>query len=108
MISEAELRRTAARGGVDLMVLDLDYALGWFLAGLVSQTDAATRLIFKGGTCLRKCYFADYRFSEDLDFTLSAAWNRTRNRWRHRDRSSLERICRRAGLCRCPAAHGGC
>jgi predicted nucleotidyltransferase component of viral defense system len=24
---------------------------------------------FKGGTCLRKCYFADYRFSEDLDFT---------------------------------------
>ncbi|MFZ1678319.1 MAG: nucleotidyl transferase AbiEii/AbiGii toxin family protein, partial [Saprospiraceae bacterium] len=26
-------------------------------------------LIFKGGTCLRKCYFPDYRFSEDLDFT---------------------------------------
>jgi predicted nucleotidyltransferase component of viral defense system len=26
-------------------------------------------LAFKGGTCLRKCYFPDYRFSEDLDFT---------------------------------------
>ncbi|WP_134089972.1 nucleotidyl transferase AbiEii/AbiGii toxin family protein [Olivibacter sp. XZL3] len=26
-------------------------------------------LIFKGGTCLRKCYIPDYRFSEDLDFT---------------------------------------
>ncbi|CAN5145726.1 hypothetical protein BH20BAC1_BH20BAC1_03460 [soil metagenome] len=26
--------------------------------------------VFKGGTCLRKCYFPDYRFSEDLDFTL--------------------------------------
>ncbi|WP_353616855.1 nucleotidyl transferase AbiEii/AbiGii toxin family protein [Cytophaga sp. FL35] len=25
--------------------------------------------MFKGGTCLRKCYFPDYRFSEDLDFT---------------------------------------
>jgi len=28
-------------------------------------------LLFKGGTALKKCYFADYRFSEDLDFTLS-------------------------------------
>jgi hypothetical protein len=36
MIGEAELRRSAARAGVDLMVLDLDYALGWFLAGLFS------------------------------------------------------------------------
>lgn len=26
--------------------------------------------MFKGGTCLRKCYFRDYRFSEDLDFTF--------------------------------------
>jgi predicted nucleotidyltransferase component of viral defense system len=59
MISEAELRRAAARTGVDLMVLDLDYALGWFLAGLFSQSEAASRLIFKGGTCLRKCYLAD-------------------------------------------------
>lgn len=76
MISEAELRRTAARAGVDLMVIDLDYALGWFLAGLFSQTVAASKLIFKGATCLRKCYFTGYRFSEDLDFTLSGAWPR--------------------------------
>jgi predicted nucleotidyltransferase component of viral defense system len=26
-------------------------------------------LRFKGGTCLKKCYFADFRFSEDMDFT---------------------------------------
>jgi predicted nucleotidyltransferase component of viral defense system len=26
-------------------------------------------LVFKGGTALKKCYFGDYRFSEDLDFT---------------------------------------
>jgi hypothetical protein len=26
-------------------------------------------LIFKGGTALKKCYFGDYRFSEDLDFS---------------------------------------
>lgn len=74
MISEAELRRSAAAAGVDGMVLDLDYALGWFLAGLFSQPAAARHLVFKGGTCLRKCYFADYRFSEDLDFTLNGNW----------------------------------
>lgn len=27
-------------------------------------------LLFKGGTALKKCYFPDYRFSEDLDFTF--------------------------------------
>jgi predicted nucleotidyltransferase component of viral defense system len=30
------------------------------------------RLVFKGGTCLRKFYFDGYRFSEDLDFTAVA------------------------------------
>ncbi len=27
--------------------------------------------MFKGGTCLKKCYFESYRFSEDLDFTVT-------------------------------------
>ena len=27
-------------------------------------------MAFKGGTALKRCYFGDYRFSEDLDFTL--------------------------------------
>src|SRR3989442_5825155 len=31
-----------------------------------------TRLRFKGGTALKRCYFESYRFSEDLDFTLLA------------------------------------
>ena len=74
MISEAELRRHAVAAGVDTMVQDLDYGLGWLLAGLFAQTAAAPHLVFKGGTCLRKCYFANYRFSEDLDFTLRHAW----------------------------------
>jgi hypothetical protein len=33
MIREAEIRRLAANAQVDPMVLDLDYCLGWFLAG---------------------------------------------------------------------------
>ena len=30
-------------------------------------------IVFKGGTALKKCYYSDYRFSEDLDFTLLKA-----------------------------------
>ncbi len=71
MIGEAELRRCAARWGVDPMMADLDYSLGWFIAALYSANEITSRLCFKGGTCLRKCYFADYRFSEDLDFTAT-------------------------------------
>lgn len=71
MISEAEVRRIAAATNVDPMVIDLDYSLGWFLLGMLKTSDSLGGLIFKGGTCLRKCYFPDYRFSEDLDFTAT-------------------------------------
>ncbi len=51
-------------------VLERDYCLSWFLIGL-SQSPLKHILIFKGGTCIKKCYFPNYRFSEDLDFTLA-------------------------------------
>ena len=51
-------------------VLERDYCLAWFLAGL-SQSKLHDLLIFKGGTALKRCHFGDYRFSEDLDFTLA-------------------------------------
>jgi predicted nucleotidyltransferase component of viral defense system len=63
--------RLAADGGRRIRedVLERDYCLAWFLAAL-SQSDLKGILGFKGGTALKRCYFADYRFSEDLDFTL--------------------------------------
>ena len=51
-------------------VLERDYCLAWFLVGL-SQSKLRNLLIFKGGTALKRCHFGDYRFSEDLDFTLA-------------------------------------
>ncbi|MEE9452084.1 MAG: nucleotidyl transferase AbiEii/AbiGii toxin family protein, partial [Gammaproteobacteria bacterium] len=47
-----------------------DYVLNWILAGISNQVELSKTWIFKGGTCLKKCFFKDYRFSEDLDFTL--------------------------------------
>ena len=63
--------RLARAGGrrIPEAVLERDYCLSWFLVGL-SRSPLRERLLFKGGTALKKCYFPDYRFSEDLDFTL--------------------------------------
>jgi predicted nucleotidyltransferase component of viral defense system len=88
MISEAELRRLAGRWSMDPMIVDLDYVLGCFLSQWV-QDQEALKLRFKGGTCLRKCYFADYRFSEDLDFTVEARFTQSTLQ------SLLERTIRR-------------
>ena len=71
MIQDAEIRRRARQAGVEPRIVELDYALGWALRGIARHPFLAKRLIFKGGTCLRKCYFPDYRFSEDLDFTAT-------------------------------------
>ncbi len=50
-------------------VIERDYVLAWFLTGLADHPLREV-LAFKGGTALRRCWFEDYRFSEDLDFTL--------------------------------------
>lgn len=51
-------------------ILERDYCLSWFLIGL-SHSPLKKILLFKGGTAIKKCYFPDFRFSEDLDFTLA-------------------------------------
>ncbi len=51
-------------------VIERDYVLAWLLSGLAGHP-LRELLAFKGGTALRRCWFADYRFSEDLDFTLT-------------------------------------
>ncbi len=54
-------------------VIEKDYALSYVLAGIAQQPILASSLIFKGGTALKKIFFGDYRFSEDLDFSVMAA-----------------------------------
>ena len=51
-------------------VIERDYCLSWFLFGL-AHSPLKEWFVFKGGTALRRCYFKNYRFSEDLDFTLT-------------------------------------
>ncbi|MFP4395022.1 MAG: nucleotidyl transferase AbiEii/AbiGii toxin family protein [Anaerolineales bacterium] len=53
-------------------VLEKDYALGYLLTGMAQVSLLHDALVLKGGTALRKFYFTDYRFSEDLDFSAVA------------------------------------
>ena len=71
MILQSEILRIAEQEGVPPDTIDKNWVLGHFLAELFRSEWAQQQLIFKGGTCLKKCYFKNYRFSEDLDFTLT-------------------------------------
>jgi predicted nucleotidyltransferase component of viral defense system len=71
MIGRAELLRLASELGLTPQVVEKDYVLGWVLAGIAHDPLLSESWVFKGGTCLKKCWFETYRFSEDLDFTLT-------------------------------------
>lgn len=70
MISKRELEQLRAEWTLDIGVIEKDYLLGWLLAGIGRHPALADSWVFKGGTCLRKCYYETFRFSEDLDFTV--------------------------------------
>jgi predicted nucleotidyltransferase component of viral defense system len=62
-----ELARSKLK--VNWTILEQDYLLSYILVGITQVPILQNTLIFKGGTALKKCYFGDYRFSEDLDFS---------------------------------------
>ncbi len=69
MIPKAEILEAARETGLLATTVEKDYVLGWVLA-VIAEHPEVSEWCFKGGTCLKKCYFDTYRFSEDLDFTI--------------------------------------
>lgn len=69
MIQPAEIARLAHRLGLGDKTIEKDYALTWTLLA-IAHSPLRDHLAFKGGTALKKAYVPEYRFSEDLDFTL--------------------------------------
>jgi predicted nucleotidyltransferase component of viral defense system len=67
------LHDVAIKMRVSQMVVEKDYALSYLLAGIAAKPELSETLIFKGGTALKKLYFGEYRFSEDLDFSAVGA-----------------------------------
>lgn len=59
--------RAKQRLGFPALLIEKDYYLTLILSRLSALSE---NLIFKGGTCLNKIYYAYYRLSEDLDFSM--------------------------------------
>ena len=69
MTNRAQITQQAARDGVPAPTVERDYVLAHIIAALGALGDGHG-LVFKGGTALRLCYFEDYRYSADLDFSV--------------------------------------
>ena len=69
MIPKAEILELSRHYTLQPTTVQKDYVIGWIL-NAISVHKYLSQWVFKGGTCLKKCYFETYRFSEDLDFTI--------------------------------------
>ena len=70
MIEKDEILELSKALDLSADTVEKDYVLGWMLFG-ISQHSNTKSWAFKGGTSLKKCFFETFRFSEDLDYTLS-------------------------------------
>jgi uncharacterized protein len=63
VIPEIEFKENARLFNVPISTIERDYAQNWLLVYL-------PKMAFKGGTGIRKAYIDNYRFSDDIDFTI--------------------------------------
>lgn len=66
------IRSVTRQKHIQQYIIEKDYALSYLLAAIVHTNALGENLVLKGGTALKKLYFADYRFSEDLDYSTRA------------------------------------
>jgi predicted nucleotidyltransferase component of viral defense system len=69
VIDRNEIIKRADADDVPAPTVERDYVLAHVMCG-IARHDAATGMIFKGGTALRLCYVEGFRYSADLDFSL--------------------------------------
>lgn len=62
------ITKFAGKEKVPIGTIEKDYVVTSILF-LISQFPKIDKMVFKGGTALKKIHFRDFRFSEDIDFT---------------------------------------
>jgi len=67
MVTPDDLRRIAGRERIGLGMIERDHAITVALM-VLSKTSLSDKLVFKGGTAIKKVFYPEARFSEDLDF----------------------------------------
>jgi hypothetical protein len=63
------IKKIVQNQGVRQDIVEKDYALSYLLAAITETDELGANLVLKGGTALKKTYFQDYRFSENLDYS---------------------------------------
>jgi predicted nucleotidyltransferase component of viral defense system len=71
MIDPAQIKTIAAQSKVDPGIVEKDYILSKTLMALSQNQEFYNSFVFKGGTALKKCYYPQWRFSEDIDLTAA-------------------------------------
>jgi predicted nucleotidyltransferase component of viral defense system len=66
------IRSVTQKTKVQQYIVEKDYAISYLLGAIGQMHILGESLVLKGGTALKKLYFADYRFSEDLDYSTLA------------------------------------
>jgi predicted nucleotidyltransferase component of viral defense system len=66
MIRSQEIKEKAREYSVPVSTIERDYAQNWLLKYMYHPN-----IILKGGTGIKKVYHENYRFSDDLDFSLT-------------------------------------
>lgn len=74
MISQREVQRLAFELRMPEQAIERDYVLTWVLSQIARHPTLGTQAVLKGGTAIKKLYLPEWRYSEDLDFTLRALW----------------------------------
>ena len=59
MITKDEILSKASNSSLTPVMIEKDYVLGWILAAISNHVSLSKEWVFKGGTCLKKCYLAD-------------------------------------------------
>ena len=104
MIDKKEILAHSAKYSLSPDTIEKDYVINWVLAGITNSKVLREKWVFKGGTCLKKCYFEQYRFSEDLDFTIMDAAHIRKNFLLDEFRHIGDWIYEEAGI-EMPASH---
>jgi len=66
MIPLAEINAVTNRFKVPAETIEKDYVISWILFCL-SKSQIKDKFVFYGGTAIKRIYFDDHRFSEDID-----------------------------------------
>lgn len=70
MINYLQVQRLALKNNVSPEIIEKDYFIELVLFYFSKDSSLCENLVFRGGTALKKVYFPEYRFSEDLDFVI--------------------------------------